>query len=84
MATTKRTLDELAALGTDIYDRQVRPQLRPEDAGKFVALDVDTGEYEVDEDDYAAIARLRARRPAADVWLMRAGERAAYRIGAGR
>jgi len=83
MPTTKpgRTLDQLAALGGDIFDKQVRPALRAEDDGKFVAIDVETGDYEIDEDDYAAIARLRSRKPAADMWLMRAGYRAAYRIG---
>ncbi len=86
MPTTKprRTLDELARLGGDIFDRQVQPTLRPEDDGKFVAIDVESGDFEIDEDDYAVIARLRARKPAADVWLMRAGFRAAYRIGAVR
>jgi len=84
VATTKRTLDELAALGGDIFDRQVRPALRPEDDGKFVAIDVETGDYEMDDDDYAAVARLRSRKPAADVWLMRAGYRAAYKMGAVR
>jgi hypothetical protein len=82
--TTNRTLDELAALGGDIYDRQVRPALRPEDHGKFVAIDVGTGDYEIDEDDYTVIARLRSRNPAADIWLMRAGYPATYRIGVGR
>lgn len=82
MPSTKRTLDELANLGADIFDRQVRSALRPEDDGKFVAIDVETGGYEIDEDDYAAIARLRSRKPAADIWLMRAGYPAPYRIGA--
>ncbi len=84
MPTTKRTLDELASLGGDIFDRQVRPALRPEDDGKFVAIDVETGDYEIDADDYAAVMRLRARKPAAEIWLMRAGFRAAYRIGVTR
>jgi hypothetical protein len=77
----RRTLDELACLGGEIYDRQVRPALRPEDNGKFVALDVETGDYEINEDDYAAVARLRARKPAADVWLMQAGYPTTCRIG---
>jgi hypothetical protein len=75
-----RTLDELARLGGEIYDRQVRPALRPEDDGKFVALDVETGDYEIDEDDYTAVARLQARKPAADIWLMRAGYPTTCRI----
>jgi len=81
MPTTKRSLDELAALGADIFDRQIRPALRPEDNGKFVAIDVGSGDYEIDDDDYTAIARLESRKPTADIWLMRAGYRAAYRIG---
>ncbi len=84
MPATKRTLDELAALGGEIFDRQVRPALRPEDHGKFVAVDVETGDYEIDEDDYAAVMRLRSRKPAADIWLARAGYATTCRIRAGR
>jgi hypothetical protein len=84
VSTTKRTPDELAARGKDIFDRQVRPALRPEDDGKFVAIDVDTGDYEMDADDYRAVSRLRSRKPMADVWLMRAGSPTTCRIGASR
>ena len=84
MPTAKRTLDELARLGAVIFDRQIRPVLGPGDDGKFVAIDVITGDYEVDEDDYAAVTRLRSRQPAADVWLMHAGYTTTYRIGAVR
>ncbi len=86
MPTTgqRRTLDELARLGAEVFDRQVRAALRPEDDGKFVAIDVETGDYEIDEDDYAAVTRLRSRSPAADVWLMRAGYPTTCRIGVGR
>ena len=59
----------------------MRPALGPGDDGKFVAIDVTTGEYEVDADDYAAVARLRGRRPTATVWLERAGQPTAYRMG---
>ena len=81
MPTTKRTRAELAALGADIFDRQVRPALRPEDDGKFVAIDVDTGSYEMDGDDYTAVMRLRSRIPAADIWLMCVGSPTTYRLG---
>ena len=84
MPATRRTLDELARLGGDIFDRQIRSMLRQEDDGKYVAIDVDSGEYEIDADDYAAVAKLRARKLSADIWLMRAGHKAAYRIGAAR
>jgi hypothetical protein len=79
-----RTPEELARLGWEAFDRHVRPVLRPEDDGKFVAIDIGTGEHEIDEDDYAAVTRLRARRPSAEVWLGRVGEPAAYRMRRGR
>ena len=76
-----RSPEELARRGGEVFDRRVRPSLRPEDDGKFVAVDVVSGEYEMDVDDYAAVARLRARVPAAEVWLARAGSPTTYRIG---
>lgn len=79
-----RTPEELARLGSDVFDRQVRPGLRPEDDGKFVAIDIATGDHEIDPDDYAAVARLRARRPSAEIWLGRVGQPAAYRMRRGR
>jgi hypothetical protein len=80
MPANQRPLDELAKLCGDIFDRQVRSKLRPEEDGKFVAIDVDSGDYELDEDDYAAVARLRVRSPSADIWLMRVGCPTTYRI----
>jgi hypothetical protein len=80
----RRSPGELARLGAEVFDRRVRPSLRPEDDGKFVAVDVVSGEYEIDQDDYAAVTRLRARVPAADVWLARAGSPATCRIASAR
>ena len=76
-----RSPEELARLGGEVFARRVQPSLRPEDDGKFVAVDVVSGAYEVDGDDYAAVARLRARVPAADVWLARVGSPTTYRVG---
>jgi hypothetical protein len=73
--------EEVARLGAQVYDRRVRPSLRPEDDGKFVAIDVSSGDYEINEDDYTAVMRLKSRNPTAEAWLMRAGRRAPYRMG---
>lgn len=78
------TLVELARLGGEILDRRVQPTLGPQDDGKFVAVDVGSSDYEIDEDDYAAVSRLRTRRPSADIWLGRVGQPASCRMGMGR
>ncbi|VTU00375.1 Uncharacterized protein OS=Oscillatoria acuminata PCC 6304 GN=Oscil6304_2893 PE=4 SV=1 [Gemmataceae bacterium] len=74
-------LEELAARGGEVYERLVRPVLGPDDDGKFIAIDVRTGDHEMDPDDYTAVARLRARHPGADIWLVRAGSPTTYRMG---
>jgi hypothetical protein len=80
-ATDRRlTLEELASLGEEILERRVRPLLRPEDDDKYIALDVQTGDYEVDANDYAAVSRLSARNAAAEIWLSRVGQPAACRM----
>ena len=76
----RRDPEEVARLGVEVFERQVRPTLRSEDEGKFVAIDVDTGDHEIDEDDYAAVMRLRNRRPTAALWLERAGQPTAYQM----
>ena len=62
---------QVARLGQDIYERRVQPLLTPEDDGKYVAIDIATEEYEVDDNDYTALTRLTDRRRGATVWIVR-------------
>ncbi len=84
IAEPRRRPDEIARLGAETFDRRVRPAIRPDDDVKFVAIDIGTGDHELDEDDYAAVTRLRNRCPSAEVWLGRVGQPAAYRMREGR
>lgn len=86
MSTTEPHLsrEELARRGEETFTRQVRPTLRPEDDGKFVAIDVESGTYEVDEDEHSAVSRLHRRVPGAQVWLVRAGYPATHLLRGGR
>ena len=59
MTTVQNTRDRLAeeALrGQEAFDRFVKPKLRPEDDGKFVADDIQSGSCEIDASDYRATA----------------------------
>lgn len=53
-----------------IYEAQIRQQIAPEDAKKYVQVDIISGDYEVDENSIAAGRRLRARRPDAVIHTM--------------
>ena len=73
--------EEFARRGDEIYERDIRPRVEPADEGKFVVIDIETGEYEVDQDELAASDRLLARRPDAQMWTRRVGSRYARRFG---
>jgi hypothetical protein len=49
------------------------------DTDKFI--DIESGAYEIDPDDYTATELLLARLPDAQIWPMRVGQSVAYRIG---
>lgn len=78
---TKRERDDIARRGDEIYDSKIRPHLGPEDEGKFVLIDVQSGDHEVDRDELAASDRLLERHPDAQVWMVQVGSRHARRFG---
>ena len=49
--------------GEAIYNAQIRHRIVSEDAGKFVLVDVLSGDYEIDYHAADAIIRLLKRRP---------------------
>ena len=73
--------EEFAIRGDEIYERELHPILEKGNEGKFVAIDIETGAYEVDADELAASDRLLARVPNAQIWLRRIGSRYARHFG---
>jgi hypothetical protein len=73
--------EEHARRGTALYQQQVRPQVEAGNHGKVVALDVDTGDFEVAENTLTASQRLLARHPDAQIWCVRIGYPAVHRVG---
>lgn len=76
--------EETARRGQEIYERDVRPAVGTTHQGQFVAIDIETGAYELDPDDFSATEHLLTRQPDAQIWLARVGHTAAYRIGGPR
>ena len=83
MAATqpRYSMEEFAERGDAIYYRDVLPHLAAGDQGKFVAIDIETGAYEIAPTEMAASERLRARIPDAQIWMMRVGSRCLRRYG---
>ena len=79
MSNKKNAAEEIESLGTTIYEREIRHLVEPDETGKFVVIDVYSGDYEIDERDGTATGRLLKRRPGAMTWAVRVGYPAAYR-----
>lgn len=73
--------DEIVRRGQDAYERTIRDQVEPLHSGKFLVINVLTGEYELDVDDAQASRRARERFNGAPMFTMRIGHSAAYRLG---
>ncbi len=67
--------EEIARRGREVYEREVRRGVEPEHRGRFLVLDVESGDYEIADDDLEASERLRERRPDALLYGFRVGER---------
>jgi len=74
--------EEFARRGDEIYETQVRPQVEEGNHGKIVAIDIETGAFEMADEILTATDRLFERLPDAQPWIVRIGHRAVHRFGA--
>jgi hypothetical protein len=72
MPTSQRrySKEEFARRGDALVETKVRPHLTAADQDKFVAVDIETGAYELDKNEMRAAERLRKRVPDAQIWLV--------------
>ncbi|MEX0643290.1 MAG: hypothetical protein WD468_11345 [Pirellulales bacterium] len=73
--------EEFARRGEEIYKRDIEPVVGNDNDGCFVAIDIQTGQYEIDADETAASDRLLVRVPTAQTWLRRIGSAYIRRFG---
>lgn len=72
---------EIAQRGRQLYDEQLRAQVTPGNLGKFLVIDIETGDYEIDPEELAALRRAQAKHPEAPLYMVRIGDRTAYHLG---
>jgi hypothetical protein len=75
------TSEEIVRRGQALYDERLRPVVEARERGKFLVLDIETGEYEIDSDELSALRRAKEKNPDAALYILRVGYPAAYRIG---
>ncbi|GJD23944.1 hypothetical protein RIVM261_089000 [Rivularia sp. IAM M-261] len=77
----KYSFEDFASRGDEIYETNIRPQVEASNRGKIVAIDIDTGAWEMDTNEIIASKRLRAKYPDAQIWFVRIGSRSIRRFG---
>jgi len=73
--------EEFARRGNEIYENQVRSQVEADNQGKIVAIDIETGAFEVADQIVPATERLFERYPDAQPWVIRIGYPTVFRFG---
>ncbi len=66
-----------------MYAQRIRDKLDHQHTGKFLVIDIETGDYEIDADDLVATQHLLTTHPNAVIYGLRIGFPTAYRIGSG-
>jgi hypothetical protein len=74
--------EEAERRAEEIYSRGLREQVEtPENVGKVLVIDVETGAYEIDNDEIAAVHRALAKHPGAALWALRIGYDTMHTLG---
>ena len=83
MSSVKRrfSIEEFAKRGDAIYETEILPKLTAKHVGKFLAIDIETGEYEIAADEMKAGDKLLARLPEGQIWMVRIGYASAHSFG---
>jgi hypothetical protein len=79
--TPRYSKEEFARRGDEIDESQVRQQVEECNHGKIMAINIETGAFEVDASEIAACDCLKARHPDAQIWIVRNGSRHVRRFG---
>ena len=81
MSYSDWTAEEIGARGEEIYQQQIRDKVNPKYKGMFLVLDIETGDYEIADEDLEATKRLLAKNPKAMTYGVRIGYPATHGIG---
>jgi len=63
MSAVRPSAREIVECGRAIYESRIRPIVERVYFGKRLATDIETGEFEIDEDPLTASQRADAKRP---------------------
>jgi hypothetical protein len=76
------SIEEVAARAGEMYANGIQHQVEtPDNIGKMLTIDVETGEYFIDKTGVEGMMLLKAKRPTARLFTLRIGYSAAVGFG---
>ncbi len=82
MPHSRISSEEIDRRGRELYEHAIRGQVEiTENIGKQIVIDIETGEYAIDENGLKASRLLMAKHPDAALYGLRIGYNAVYTIG---
>lgn len=81
MSHPRYTKEEIAERGQKLYDERIRASVEDTHQGEYLAVDIDTGDYEIDRSSVEALDRAAARHPNGALFLIRVGFPTAVKLG---
>jgi hypothetical protein len=76
--------EEIVRRGEETYAQRLRDKVETEDnIGKIIVIDIETGDYEIDDDALRASHRLQAKHPGAALHAERIGYDTVYDFAGG-
>ena len=73
--------EEFAQRGHALYELEIRSIVEEGNLGKIVAIDIETGAFEVADESLVAAKKLLGRVPDAQIFGIRIGHLAVHRFG---
>ena len=75
------TSEEIATRAKALYEQDIRAKVEANNEGKYLVIDIETGDYEMDKDQFVASMRAVEKNPDGARFAMRIGYRTLGHIG---
>ena len=83
MTTPKYSIDEVCDRGERIYAERIKALVEPQENGRFIVIDIESGDYEIADLMSDASHCLKERRPDSVRFGAKVGYSSAFNLGWG-
>jgi hypothetical protein len=79
----RHPIEEVARRGTELYEQKIRRLVEAGNTGRYLAIDIESGEFAVADERRDACKALFDKNPDAELWGLRIGHVAVESLSGG-